>query len=251
VSVDRSGPLAAWTNAWLAGRVSIDQVVDAVTGRDARHAVTGLPDGPTAGALTDLLISWRRDGGPVRCVLPEPGDVRGLAGPADHRAAALTAGESVGTARLGAVPHVVVHAPSSNPTSVTWQVFVLAAVPDDPQSVPDAQFELTAAIRGSAAELAQAQVTQALPGDADALHDARRAGERLNLPPGHPQRAVSLLAQSQRVDAVVRLARLDPLGGAVDRTGARSRDEALRPLALVVRRARVVAYNAIADRTQR
>jgi hypothetical protein len=246
VPVRRSGPLAAWANACLAGRVSLDQVVDAVTARDAPHVVVGLPDTGGVRPLVDLLVAWRRTGGPVRCVLPEPGDVRGLAGPAAFRTAALEAGEAVGTAELGAVPHVVDHAPSSSPTSVTWQVFVLEPAPVDHQSVPDAQYELTTAVRESAAALAAAQVAQPLPDDA-ALHEARRAGERVNLPPGFPQQAVTLLAQAERVGAIVDLARADALGGAVDRYGVHSRDDALRPLALAARRARVVAYNATTE----
>ena len=79
---------------------------------------------------------------------------------------------------------------------------------------------------------------------AEALGDARRAGERLNLPPGFPPRAVSLLAQAQRLQAALDLAAADPLGGAVDRTGADARTAALRPLASAVRRAQVVAFNA-------
>ncbi|WP_375490419.1 hypothetical protein [uncultured Jatrophihabitans sp.] len=239
----RSGPLAAWANAHLAGRVGIDQVVDAVTGRDAAHRVESLPDG--GATLLDLLTAWRRDGGPVRCALPVAGDVRGLAGPATYRSAALVAGEAVATAALGAVPDVVDYAPSSNPSAVTWQVFALEPAPADHLSVADAQYELTGAIRESASALAAAQVAQPLPGD-DALHAARRAGERVNLPPGFPQRAVTLLAQAERIAAIVDLALVDPLGGAVDRIGIGDRDAALRPLATAARRARMAAYNATA-----
>ena len=84
-------------------------------------------------------------------------------------------------------------------------------------------------------------------GVADPLHEARRAGERLNLPPGFPARAVALVAQAERLQAVLDLALADPIGGAVDRAGIAARTAALRPLATAVRRARVAGYNALAD----
>ena len=55
----------------------------------------GLPDVGGTARCSDLLVAWRRAGAPVRVVLPAPGDVRGLPGPAAFRAAALTAGEAV------------------------------------------------------------------------------------------------------------------------------------------------------------
>jgi hypothetical protein len=80
-----------------------------------------------------------------------------------------------------------------------------------------------------------------------ALADARRAGERLRLPPGHPPRAVALLAQAERMHAVLQLAALSPAGGAVDASGIAARSAALRPLETAVRRARVAGYNAGAE----
>jgi len=76
------------------------------------------------------------------------------------------------------------------------------------------------------------------------LAHARRAGERLDLPSGYPSRAVALLAQAERMDDVLRIALLDPVGGAIDRTGVAARTDALRPLVTAVRRARVAGYNA-------
>jgi len=43
---------------------------------------------------------------------------------------------------------------------------------------------------------------------------------------------------------VLRIALLDPVGGAIDRTGVAARTDALRPLVTAVRRARVAGYNA-------
>lgn len=245
----RSGPLVAWSAAFFAGRVSIDQAVDAVTGADAPHHVGGLPDrgvgGADAGApLRELLVAWRRAGGGVRLVLPVPGDVRGLPGPAAFRSAALDCGEAACGSGLGAVPEQIDYAPSSAPPTVLWHAFAIDPAPTDYVSVSDAQHELTSAIRETATALLAADVAGSVDDIADTLHDARRAGERLNLPPGFPARAVALAAQAERMHAVLELALADPIGGAVDRSGMAARSSALRPLTTAVRRARLAAYNA-------
>ncbi|SHG85949.1 hypothetical protein SAMN05443575_2948 [Jatrophihabitans endophyticus] len=245
----RSGPFAAWTRAWLAGQASPDDVLAAVTGDDAPHRVESADGDPRVtglGTLLDLLAACRREDAPPRLVLPAAGDVRGVPGPAPFRAAALEAGEAVVCGRLGAVPDVVEYHPSSAPATVTWLVHVVEALPPDHQSVPDAQYELTTAIRESASVLAAADVGRWRDEIADLLHDARRAGERLVLPRGYPARAVALLAQAERMHAVLELAAGDPVGGAVDQHGIGIRAGALRPLATAVRRARVTAYNATA-----
>ena len=241
----RSGPLAAWAAAFHAGRVSVDQAADAVIGDDGPHQVSALPgfDGELV-ALRDLLVAWRRAGGSVRVVLPVAGDVRGLPGPADFRTAALEQGDAVTGGGLGVVPQAVDYAPSSAPPTVLWQAFAIDPVPADHLAVPDAQYELTNAIRESASALAAADVAGGADDIADPLHDARRAGERLNLPPGFPPRAVALLAQAERLQAVLDLAYADPTGGAIDRTGMAARAAALHPLATAVRRARIAGYNA-------
>jgi hypothetical protein len=241
----RSGPLAAWAAAFFAGRVSVDQAADAVIGDDAPHQVGGLPAYDVELVpLREVLVAWRRAGGGVRVVLPVAGDVRGLPGPAAFRSAALEHGEAAAGAGLGVVPDVVNYAPSSAPTTVLWQAFQTDELPADYLSVQDAQYELTSAIRDSASALSAADVAGWIDDIADALHYARHAGERLNLPPGFPPRAVALLAQAERLQAVLDLAFTDPTGGAIDRTGIAARTSALRPLAMAVRRARVAGYNA-------
>jgi hypothetical protein len=225
--------------------VSVDQAADAVIGADAPHQVGGLPAYDVELVpLREVLIAWRRAGDDVRMMLPVAGDVRGLPGPADFRSAALEHGEAVAGAGLGIVPEIVDYAPSSAPTTVLWQAFRIDALPTDYLSVPDAQYELTSAIRDSASALSAAEVAGWIDDIADALHDARHAGERLNLPPGFPPRAIALLAQAERLQAVLDLAFTDPTGGAIDRTGIAARAAALRPLATAVRRARVAGYNA-------
>ena len=230
-----------WARAWLAGRISLDEVVDAATGDDAPHAVVGLPG---AVVLHDVLVAWRRRGVPPRLVLPVPGDVRGLPGPAALRAEALDAGEAVVADGLGLVPEFTDYAPSSAPPGVVWSVHVADPVPHDPITVREAQYDLTTAIRESASALVSAGVSGSNADVPALLSGARRAGEQLSVPPDHPPAAVALLSQAERLQAVLDLALVDPLGGAVDTYGAAARTDALRPLATAVRRARLAAYNA-------
>jgi hypothetical protein len=222
--------------------VSLDQAVDAVTAADAPHEVVGL--GPEILPLREVLIAWRRSGDPVRAVLPAAGDVRGLPGPAGFRSAALDAGETVGTATLGLIPEITTYTPSSNPTTVVWHAYATEPPRPDPLTVADAQHDLATTIRECATALVAAEVGGGAEDLAEPLHDARRAGDYVNLPPGFPNRAVALLSQAERLQALLDLALADPRGGAVDRTGMATRSTALRTLETAVRRARMAAYNA-------
>ena len=241
----RCGPLAAWLSAWQLGQVGPDEVVDAVTGEDAPHLVSGLPDadGEFTG-LRDLIVRWRLDGGVVRAVFPAAGDVRGVPGPGGFTGAALDAGEAICGAALGAIPEYVDFSPSSAPPTVVWHVYEIEPAPPDYQQLGDAQYELTTAVRDAASALAAADVPGWMDEFGPALRSARRAGEYLNLPPGYPTRAVALLSQAERLQAVLDVAALDPIGGAHDRTGIAARRDALRPLEVAVRRALIAGYNA-------
>lgn len=243
----RSATLAAWVSSWLQGTAAADDVLAATVAADAPHLVVGLPSTASAVPLSELLIILRRSGGPVRLVLPAPGDVRGLPGPPEFRTAALEAGEAVVADGLGVVPTVVEHRPSSAPASVTWRAYAVEAAPFDHQSVAEAEHELTEAVRVCTSALVAANATGTGAAVGAALQMARRAGERLDLPPGFPQRAVALLARAEQLQDVLRVAADDPLGGAVDRFGASAREVSLRPLATAVRRARLTGYNALAD----
>ncbi|MGH8960237.1 MAG: hypothetical protein ACRDWT_03385 [Jatrophihabitantaceae bacterium] len=244
----RSGPLAAWTSTWLIGGTGLDEVIDAVTGTDAPHQVGGFAEFDAEPvSLHEVLVAWRRAKTPVKVVLPVAGDVRGLPGPAAFRSAALEAGEAVCGGGIGLVPEVIEYGPSSAPPTVLWQAFTIDEPPPDQLGLTDAQYELTQAIRESASALSAADVAGWIDDIVDELHDARRAGEHLNLPPRYPSRAVALVAQAERLHAVLELAYRDPTGGAIDRTGIAARTDSLRPLTIAVRRARLAGYNALAD----
>jgi hypothetical protein len=238
----RSGTLAAWMSAWMTGQAASDEVIRATVGGDGPHQIAGLGDGLMP--LSEALITWRRAGAAVRLGLPVAGDMRGLPGPASFRSRALDAGEAAFGGGLGLVPHIEERPLTSAPIAVTWHAFHADEPPPDPLSVSDAQHDLTEAIREAASALAAADVAGWMKDVTDALADARRAGERLNLPPRFPAPAVRLVAQAERLQAVLDLAAGDPIGGAVDSKGITARADALRPLATAVRRARVAGYNA-------
>jgi hypothetical protein len=242
----RSATLAAWCCAWLDGTAAPDDVLEVVTGDDAPHIVTGLPGSDGDAPLSEVLFTLRRFPARPRLALPVAGDLRGVPGPAEFRAAALEAGEAVVAGALGLVPDVVEYAPSSAPATVMWVAYAVEPAPADHIEVADAGQELTAAIRDCTTAFTAADVGGTSSDIGEALQLARRAGERLVLPPAFPQRAVSLLARAEQLHEVLELAFAEPLGGAVDRFGAAARDASLRPLATAVRRARLAGYNALA-----
>jgi hypothetical protein len=245
----RSGVLAAWASAWLAGEAAYDDVVARVTGADEPHRVTGLP-GVDGAAPFGWVLPVLRERSPegVRAVLPAAGDPRGLRGPGPLTTAALAAGEAVVGRGLGLVPRVTEHGTVEDLTcSVLWTAYELVEPAPDPLTVPEAEHELTAATREAASALAALDVASWRPEVADGLAKVRR-GVTPELPPGHDARAVRLLASADRLATVLDLARADAPGGAVTGAEARSRDDALRPLATAVRRARQAAYNAVPSR---
>ena len=245
----RSGVLAAWTSAWLAGEAAYDDVVARVTGDDEPHRVTGLP-----GTAGETPLGWAlpvlRERSPegVRAVLPMAGDPRGLPGPGPFTTAALEAGEAVVGRGLGLVPRVTEHGSVADRTcTVLWTAYEVVEPGPDPLTVPEAEHDLTAATRDAASALAALDVASWRPEVAEELARMRR-GVTPELPPGHDARAVRLLASADRLAAVLDLARADAPGGAVTGAEARARDDALRPLATAVRRARQAAYNAVPSR---
>lgn len=246
----RSGVFASWASAWLAGDAAYDDVLTRVTGDDEPHRVTGLPavDGEQPlGWVLPVLRERSPDG--VSVVLPVPGDPRGLPGPGPFSTAALAAGEAVLGRGIGLVPEITEHgsALGSRTTCVRWVVHEVPQPAPDPLTVAEAEHDLTAATRDAASALAALDVASWRPEVADGLARVRR-GSTPDLPPGRDGRAVRLLAQADRLSAVLDLAAVDAPGGSVNSAEARARDEALRPLRTAVRRARLAAYNAVPSR---
>ena len=250
----RSALLAAWGNAWLAGDTGLPELVGRVTAYDDEHSVVGLAadDLPLERAVARL-----RAAGVVRLrvVLPAPGDALGLPGPGPFTAAALLASEGVLALRedgtgTGLVPTLTSHGSAfdGTVTTVTWTAYdVVVAGPDPGPYLHDAEHDLRRGVVECARTLRDLDVARWRPDVAGALQDLRRqarAGiDDDELPGGYPQRARQLLVQARQLAGVLHLASQD-LGGAVDTREAAGREQALRELARVVRRAHVAAYNA-------
>ncbi len=196
-----------------------------------------------------LPVLRERSPGGVSAVLPVPGDPRGLPGPGAFTAAALAAGEAVVGHGVGLVPRVTEHGstPGSRTRCVLWTAYEIGGPAPDPVTVAEAEHDLTAATRDAASALAALDVASWRPEVAGELARVRR-GLTPDLPPRHDGRAVRLLAQADRLAAVLDLARADAPGGSVTGAEARARDDALRPLETVLRRARLAAYNAVPSR---
>lgn len=253
-SPPRSALLAAWTNAWLAGEVSLPEAVQRVSALDDQHTVAGLwvDDLPLEQAIGRL----RADGVlRVRVVLPVPGDVLGLPGPGPFTTGAVAAAEGAlalredGTA-TGLVPTVTAHGSSydGTVTTVVWSAHEVVVGPQDPGPfLPDAEHDLRLGVLECARVLRDLDGARWRPELADALADLRRqarAGiDEDELPGSYPVRAREVLARARQLAGVLELAVGDQ-GGSVTTQEAVDRERALRELGHLVRRARVAAYNA-------
>ncbi|MFD8306485.1 hypothetical protein ACFV29_29715 [Streptomyces sp. NPDC059690] len=257
-SEPRSGRLAAWGNALLAGLVSPDDAVLAIVGEDAVHRMEGLPGESGQVGLTLGLGRLRALGvAGLRVALPAPGHPLGLSGPAEFNARAMDAEEAVVChgAALGLVPEVYEAGPEGDVhVEVVWHCLpVREAPPADVPSLGEAERELAEALREATEVLSRLDVAGSGP-VAEAAIDAYRARAergREVLAPGYPPRAVRVLELAQRVGLLVSLARENGHGGAVSSAEMGARAQALRPVERTARRAQVAAYNAYVEERER
>ncbi|MEU0252907.1 hypothetical protein ABZ299_10430 [Streptomyces sp. NPDC006184] len=258
LSEPRSGRLAAWGNALLAGVVSPDDAVLAIVGEDAVHRVEGLPGESAPVGLTLALGRLRALGVTgLRVALPAPGHPLGLSGPAEFNARALEAGEAVVChgAAAGLVPEVSEAGPEGDVhVEVVWHVLpVREAPPADVPSLGEAERELAEALREATEVLSGLDVAGSGPVAEAAIGAYRARAERGRevLAPGYPPRAVRVLELAQRVGLLVSLAYDHGHGGAVSSAEMAARAEALRPVERTARRAQVAAYNAVVEERER
>ncbi|MFJ5819512.1 hypothetical protein ACIQGT_37305 [Streptomyces sp. NPDC093108] len=258
LSEPRSGLLAAWGNALLAGLVSPDEAALAIVGEDAVHRVEGLPG--EAGPVGLTLALGRLRGLGVtgfRVALPAPGHPLGLSGPPDFNARALEAEEAVVAfgAPYGLVPEVREVGPDGDlHVEVVWRCLpVREAPPADVPSLSEAERELAEGLRDATAVLSRLDVAGSGPVAAAAVGAYRARAERGRevLAPGYPPRAVRVLELAQRVGLLISVAYENGHGGAVSASEIAARGEALRPVERVARRAQVAAYNAYVEERER
>ena len=275
-----SATLSIWANAWLAGKAAPDDVLDAltcwaptqsVTAYDAVAAGhTGLPwpDVHDAGAVS-LLQTLRTAAGrsnrlpagapSIKVVLPVPGDVRGLSAGTQFERDALAAGEAVivsspedpGVA-VGLVPEFGYddsddEVAVSELCALSWTVYSLPGAPlIDHTELGEAEYALRLAVRSAADALTTIGSAGVDIDDPRGLIEQLLESARQHQVPEHaPSRALRVLENAAHVDAII------AVSAGLTRIGTQSLSEtqiatdALRPLAAVVRSARMAALSAI------
>jgi hypothetical protein len=247
----RSGRLTAWGNAVLAGLSSPDEAADRVVCADEPHRVADLPGEPAPVSLAFAFGRLRALGASgLLLALPAPGDPLGLPGPTAFNESATAAGEAVLVpgAGLGLVPEIGRYGPPGDEAvRVEWRCHEVDPRPGfDAPSLAEAERQLAETLRAATEALAALDVARWRPEAAGALAAIRRHDPAEGLAPGYPARAVRVLAQAERLAAIVALAAEDP-GAAASATAISARADQLRPLERATRRARVAAYNAVLE----
>lgn len=225
-----AGRLAAWGTAALVGAVSPDEAADQVCGsHDAAHRVVGLPDEEQPVNLPYALGRLRALGATgLRLVLPVPGDVAGLPGPATFNERAVGRGEAVvttGTARLGLLSE----------SRGTWSAHPVGDGGRSVLPLPDAARDLARAMRVATELLVRLDLTRWEPAAAEVLAERSRA-VRPELPMSADLQAQQVLHQALRIASIVDLARAGD-GAALSAAEMTARTEVLRNLDTAARRA--------------
>ncbi|MPQ96973.1 hypothetical protein GB931_03345 [Modestobacter sp. I12A-02628] len=253
-----AGRFAVWSTAWLTGRTSYDQALDAVTGDGAgsggrapgtAHRVVGMPGVTDAAAGDAVPLGWAlsallsRGERRLRLVLPAPGDVRDLPAVPGLVSLALESGQAAVGSTVALVPEQL------GTEMVSWTAFDLTGVAPPPPPVEGtlraASGALDLAVAGSARTLAELDLARWNPEVPALLAGLARTTSAPGLPPDHEPLALSVLGRASRLSRVLDLAMADAPGAAVTHAQARARDEALRPLAQALREATTAAYNAV------
>ncbi|MDT0275272.1 hypothetical protein [Blastococcus goldschmidtiae] len=238
-----AGRLAVWATAWLTGRTSFDEALDAVTG-DTAHRVSGLPGTDGAVPLGEALAALRGLGERrLRLVLPAPGDVRGLPAVPGLAPVALEVGQAAVGDRVVMIPEPL------GPEVLQWTAFPLDGIAPPPPPVEGtlraAAGALDLAVTDSARTLAELDLARWHPEVPELLAGLARPKPAPGLPDDHDPLALAILGRALRVAAVLDLAMADAPGGAVNQAQAARRDAVLRPLSGAVREAVTAAYNAL------
>ncbi len=228
----------------------------------AGHTGLSWPDMDHAGAMSLLQTLRTGVGRPpltaagVHTLLPVPGDVRGLPAGTQFEHDALTTGEAVTisdpgdpTKALGLVPEFVDDGSGEPSGLLSWTVYSLPDAPiPERLDLGEAEYGLRSAVR-SAAETLTAVGAGFTGAD---VEDPRGLVEQLLESAGHhrvpdhaPPRALRVLENAAHVDAIVTVSAGLSRIGTQSSLQAQIATDALRPLALLVRSARMAALDAI------
>jgi hypothetical protein len=245
----RSARLAAWAGCWLAGDVTLDEVVTRVRGDDEPHIASGQPDDAPNTSLGSALDRLRASGARgLRVALPRPGDPHGLTGPRELTEAAVAAGEAVVCVGVDValVPTIATFGPPGDRgTLVTW-AWRPANPPPPVPALSEVDRALTSELRDAGSTLAGLDVAAWRPDAVRLLDDLRSSAPAAPLPRSFPPAAQTLAARAVRVLSVVDFALADD-GLALTATAAQDRRDALVSLERGARHALAAACNALAD----
>lgn len=264
--------LSVWANAWLAGAAAPDDVLDALSLWAPQHFIaaydsvaagyTGLPwpDVDETSAITLLqtlrtAAGRRTDDASMTIVLPVPGDVRGLPAGTGFERDALAVGEALittgdnGTA-IGIVPEFDYGDRDSEAEdevrALIWTVYALPAAPPPPHvDLGEAEYSLRSAVRSAAEALSAIRPGVDVADPRGMVEEVLESSRRHRIPDGAPSRAIRVLENAAHIDAIIAVSSgLMPIG-AQTLSDAQIANEALKPLAAVVRSARLAAVAAI------
>jgi hypothetical protein len=251
-----SARLAAWSTAYLGGSVAPDHLAEHAVAPGSLHRVVGLGTdvgGDAAVSLPLALADLRRQGAARAWVLwPVAGDVAGLPGTAEVKRFVLAAGQAVLVEPVGARDAAggtgaVVLVPSRvGDSSVLWNVLHGDNARVAATALADADQALKAALREATEALEELDVARTPADQADLVATLRERSLPLDLPDGFPSRARALIDTTQRLSALLEVARSDD-GAAVSRSEAALRGAALSDLARAVRHGFVAGVNALAE----
>jgi hypothetical protein len=197
----------------------------------------------------------------ITVVLPVPGDVRGLAPGTQFERDALVAGEAVLVANpddpgmaVGLVPEFGYDESDDELVvpelcALSWTVYSLPGTPVlDHTGLGDAEYALRLAVRSAA----DALTTIGLGSTGADIEDPRGVVEQLlesarqhQVPEPAPSRALRVLENAAHVDAIITVSTGLTRIGTQSLSEAQIATDALRPLAGVVRSARMAALGAI------
>ena len=243
----RAGALAAWGNAYLMGSSSLDEAAAAVVGDDVLHRVLGVPGEGDAVTLPVALGRLRASGvRGLRLVLPEPGDLVGMPGPAALSADAARCGAVVLTVGdLDVESWALLPTAGASVEALRWDV-VRADRSVPPHGLPtlsEADRALAEALRDTTHALDFLDVARGRDDVAGRLSAIDRDLRRIDLPSSLPARAQRLVATATRLLGVVSIA-AETDGSAVTASVADERRAALRTLRTTARYALCAAYSA-------
>ncbi len=223
--------LTAWITASLRGGGSADDLMDAADQVGLRRIRTSSDCQSLIVAMAQLRASG------LRCatlILPAPGDVAGLPGPAGLNQRALAGGAAV-VITGGEPASGMVLLPADDADWPLYEVPLTPAVVAQWPSVRSARAEFAQGIAGHSAALAELDVAGDALGLRDQVLDAD--GQPLpHLPPDISDERRELLGRARLVAFLAAAASSDD-GSAVSAAEASSRSAHLRSLAAIARRA--------------